>query len=457
MQTTSFALSSLLAASASAAQGPCCLPLGSGGCADALCAERVCTFDPYCCSTLWDERCASEASVLCEACRPPESCNLPPAHRQEWEPCGSGLDAACPVPEPLLMTLAMGDVLHGTVWATDTGRDVDWFVVELNEPAMLAVDCWSAGPIGVAIVDAACPPAVHAESADGCPARAQACLPAGAWRVVVRPLLFEPLSCQDPRAAYAIQATVSPCQPHGLTNDACTGAIPAVTGANAFDTTHATADPQPLPGWCDEGAGLAITHDAWFEFTPLQSGLHRLDTCTQIPFDTRLAVLQECDGPVLACSDDHCAGDGAELEVMLQQGVPVLVRLGGWGHGGAGVLHVEPLAGSAPCPGDLDANGMVDAGDIGSLLLLFGSAGGPADLDESGTVDAGDIGLLLLWMGPCPAGMAASGLDVRAPGLDWTADAVRDDHPDRRPLPGGVRAGSNRILPSGTKHARVRQ
>ena len=455
MRPTAFAVCVFLTASAAMAQGPCCLPSGSAGCADAACAESVCTFDPYCCSTLWDERCASEASVLCVACRPPESCDPPPADMQEWEPCGSQLDAACPVPEPLLMTLATGSVLHGTVWATDTERDVDWFVVELQQPAMLAVDCWSAGPIGVAIVDAACPPAVHAESPDGCPARAQACLPAGSWRVVVRPLLFEPLSCHEPQAAYAIRATVSSCQPHGLINDACTGAIPAVTGPNAFDTTHATADPQPLPGWCDEGAGLAITHDAWFEFTPLQSGLHRLDTCTEIPFDTRLAVLDGCGGSVLACSDDHCTGDGAELEVMLQEGVPVLVRLGGWGHGGAGVLHVEPVAGTAPCPGDLDGNGMVDAGDIGSLLLLFASAGGPADLDQSGTVDAGDIGLLLLWMGPCPAGMPVSSLDSGVQGLDWTADADRLPHPVRDPSAGLPRPGTDRLLPSGTKHSRM--
>jgi enterochelin esterase-like enzyme len=50
---------------------------------------------------------------------------------------------------------------------------------------------------------------------------------------------------------------------------------------------------------------------------------------------------------------------------------------------------------------DLDCDGLVNAGDIGSLLLLFGpcSGGSPGcegDLDASGTVDAGDIGSLLL-------------------------------------------------------------
>ena len=57
--------------------------------------------------------------------------------------------------------------------------------------------------------------------------------------------------------------------------------------------------------------------------------------------------------------------------------------------------------GGGGCAGDLDDSGTVDAGDIGSLLLLFGSSGPAGDLDASGTVDAGDIGSLLLLFGDC--------------------------------------------------------
>ncbi len=53
-----------------------------------------------------------------------------------------------------------------------------------------------------------------------------------------------------------------------------------------------------------------------------------------------------------------------------------------------------------PCPGDLDGNGAVDAGDIGSMLIAFGTP--EADLDGNGTTDAGDIGSLLILFGPCP-------------------------------------------------------
>jgi hypothetical protein len=56
----------------------------------------------------------------------------------------------------------------------------------------------------------------------------------------------------------------------------------------------------------------------------------------------------------------------------------------------------------AACPGDLDGSGGVDAGDIGSLLVLFGQSDGPGDLDGSGSVDAGDLGSLLVLFGDCP-------------------------------------------------------
>jgi len=60
------------------------------------------------------------------------------------------------------------------------------------------------------------------------------------------------------------------------------------------------------------------------------------------------------------------------------------------------------------CPGDLDGSTFVDAGDIGSLLILFGDCPGGApgcqgDLDGSGSVDAGDIGSLLIMFGLCPS------------------------------------------------------
>jgi alpha-tubulin suppressor-like RCC1 family protein len=55
------------------------------------------------------------------------------------------------------------------------------------------------------------------------------------------------------------------------------------------------------------------------------------------------------------------------------------------------------------CPGDLDASGSVDPGDLSLLLLNFGLAmpGDPNDIDGSGIIDNADIGFMLLFFGPC--------------------------------------------------------
>lgn len=54
------------------------------------------------------------------------------------------------------------------------------------------------------------------------------------------------------------------------------------------------------------------------------------------------------------------------------------------------------------CASDLDANGVVDFGDLSLLLLDMDTAGGLADLDASGVVDQADVALLLQDAGPCP-------------------------------------------------------
>jgi hypothetical protein len=225
---------------------------------------------------------------------------------------------------------------------------------------------------------------VHAESVDGCPSTCQACLPAGTYRIAVRPLLFETLEAADPRAAYRLQASVQACQPQATLNDRCDGALTATIGLNEFDASDASSEAAWLPSWCDEGAGLAFTNDVW------------------LAFDSRLAAYDSCGGMVLACSDDACPDGGATLELGLTCGQRVLLRIGGWGHGSTGAVRItrDGDQGCA-CPGDLDGSGTVDCSDVSLLLLCFGDADSPADLDGDGEVATSDIGLLLIMMGPC--------------------------------------------------------
>jgi hypothetical protein len=58
-------------------------------------------------------------------------------------------------------------------------------------------------------------------------------------------------------------------------------------------------------------------------------------------------------------------------------------------------LEVTFRAPQPASPFDLDANGIVDGGDLGILLAGWGTPSPTADLDSDGTVDGADLGILL--------------------------------------------------------------
>lgn len=135
-----------------AAQSGCCAPHAGAGCDDATCAAAVCALDPFCCSVTWDARCAGEASVLCNTCRPAPGCTLPASNQSESEACGDTVDDPCGPTGGAPRPLPAGVVASGALWSTANARDVDWFEVTLAAPARLQVEIWSAGPIGAVIV-----------------------------------------------------------------------------------------------------------------------------------------------------------------------------------------------------------------------------------------------------------------------------------------------------------------
>ena len=53
------------------------------------------------------------------------------------------------------------------------------------------------------------------------------------------------------------------------------------------------------------------------------------------------------------------------------------------------------------CPADLDANGIVNGGDLGVLLINWGTPG-PGDINGDGTVSGADVGIMLIAWGDCP-------------------------------------------------------
>jgi hypothetical protein len=53
--------------------GDCFTPHDSPGCVSSECCDTICDLDPYCCNVAWDEVCAAQALVACEA-RPGNEC-----------------------------------------------------------------------------------------------------------------------------------------------------------------------------------------------------------------------------------------------------------------------------------------------------------------------------------------------------------------------------------------------
>jgi hypothetical protein len=93
------------------------------------------------------------------------------------------------------------------------------------------------------------------------------------------------------------------------------------------------------------------------------------------------------------------------------------------------------------CPGDITANGFVDAADLGILLAVWGTDGKTnpdADVNSDGTVDGGDLGLLL------------NVFNAVSPPADFNGDGLVDAADLACSLPRGVRAhrrhGSIRTL-----------
>ncbi|MEC9372186.1 MAG: hypothetical protein VYC34_00005, partial [Planctomycetota bacterium] len=65
------------------------------------------------------------------------------------------------------------------------------------------------------------------------------------------------------------------------------------------------------------------------------------------------------------------------------------------------ILTEATVERAAPCPADLDGDGVVGSADLGALLGAWGQPG-PADFDASGGVGSEDLGVLLGSWGPCP-------------------------------------------------------
>ena len=150
--------------------------------------------------------------------------------------------------------------------------------------------------------------------------------------------------------------TLTITEPSLDNGDDCGQALPAVVGANPFDTTGLN-DSGFHDGSCVSRDGFT---DIWFVYTAGIDGDHVLDTCGA-DIDTVLRIFDSADCATAVClagNDDACnmstgAGFASSLTATLVAGQSYLIQIEGWGSGdiGAGTLTItEPSA----CDGNDD-------------------------------------------------------------------------------------------------------
>ncbi|MHC5005569.1 MAG: hypothetical protein ACYTJ0_20910, partial [Planctomycetota bacterium] len=172
-------------------------------------------------------------------------------------------------------------------------------------------------------------------------------------------------------------------------------------GEAPFDTFAAATEGPALPPTCDEGGGLSFTNDVWRLYTAPAGRAVTIGVCNS-DFDTRLAVYAASADPGLpiACSDDGCGATGAQsaLTFPASAGAQYLVRIGGRGETGAGMLMVEPA-----CAADVNGDGAVDVDDLVAVIVSWGPCGTgcPADVNADGSVDVDDLIEVVLSWGGC--------------------------------------------------------
>ena len=304
----------------------CCVANLTPYCSDPYCCSIVCAQDPYCCNNRWDQLCADAAQQLCPVCGAGD-CELASPTMFEAEPCGARLNDACLILEPVVQDMQLGDTVLGSLYAQESEgyvRDRDHYRVTLKEMTKLTVTVIADAPMFASIDSIACFPIARETSI--CPVTATYCLPAGEYLVGASIATPNGYPCGE-GASYTLTVDGVPC---GIGDD-CVDALPAVVGANPFDTSFATTEVD-APS-C--GVNTApFTRDVWFAFTAPMRGTFVFDTCPNPElFDSGLELWSACPGAggsVIACNDngDFCVG-GSRLLHALELGQQVFVRVGG--------------------------------------------------------------------------------------------------------------------------------
>ncbi|MCA9292171.1 MAG: hypothetical protein KDA25_13645 [Phycisphaerales bacterium] len=256
--------------------GPCDVPNGTPGCDDEECCATVCSVDPFCCDTEWDQLCADQAAQLCG-----EPCDLvcDPGSSIEDETCGDDTNGGCNGTPVAFGAIDCGETVCGTGWAEGGTRDTDWYLFETTADCTNVTASLTSEFSGVVFIVGGidvCAPVVlgNTGSSSFCnpiaPATAQ--VGPGQWVVFVAPSVFEGIPCDVNGNDYEVTLTCEECVLCDLVCDPGS----SDEGETCGDDTNGGCNSTPVAfgavecgeticgtGWADAG-----TRDTdWFLFT----------------------------------------------------------------------------------------------------------------------------------------------------------------------------------------------
>lgn len=135
--------------------GTCYEANDSRGCDNDRCCSLVCSWDSFCCGSVWDDLCAESARRFCE---PYETlCAVVPAPSDvlESEACEERINDGCNGDPVAFAPMALGRGYYGTVSA-DIRRDTDWYEAVIDVPHAIRWTITSDFPAELSILSGDC-------------------------------------------------------------------------------------------------------------------------------------------------------------------------------------------------------------------------------------------------------------------------------------------------------------
>ncbi len=187
--------------------------------------------------------------------------------------------------------------------------------------------------------------------------------------------------CEAGWDSTCVQSALDFCTLPLPSNDNCASATVITDGTHLIDTISASTDGPalptgPQPNGCDEGNGVALASDVWFNYFAPGNGIVTVDLCSDTDLDSRVAIYNSCtcplaQGQTVECGDDGCSiSQGpTDLQFPVISGNCYKIRVGGApgpNANGVGTMTVS-FSGTGPmCPAGAitftnPANNAVDA------------------------------------------------------------------------------------------------